>query len=95
MSPSTEGSPWGELVQNAVADSIESWRRQYGIREEDDGDPRRAITGTELQLTFFPGGYAVAIITIRSRRKWNDQSYLFRLARVAGGKWVVAGTTLP
>lgn len=84
----------GPRLEEAATDAILDWRRKHDPANRLADTMAEALTSVETSCTVFPKGRATVIVTVRGRRRWEDETHVFRLLRRTGGVWWRKSSTL-
>lgn len=94
MSSKSTHESLGAAIDACYSASVEAWLHAYGKRNGRKDGFAAEVAAVEMTANTYSGGYTSLAIGIKARRRFNDETYVFRINRRSPREFVLVASNL-
>ena len=94
MQDPTVHSSLGLALDHCFSAAVAAWLNAYGSRGRKTDSFAAEVAAVEMTSSTFSGGYTSLAVAIKARRRFNDETYVFRINRRGWKEYVVTDSSL-
>ena len=94
MSETSVHRSLGAALDHCYFAAVAAWLNAYGSRSRKTDSFAAEVAAVEMTSNTYSGGYTSLAIAIKARRRFNDETYVFRINRRSPSEYLVTDSSL-
>lgn len=94
MSSKSTHESLGAAIDACYSASVDAWLKAYGKSRHTAISFASEVAAVEMTANTYSGGYTSLAIGIKARRRFNDETYVFRINRRSPREFVLVASNL-